>query len=116
MLSKDAWRRRSTHPLAILALAALASLASCHRFDNVVYIPAPTPLFMEEGLRPQRDAGPEPGDSAPPSELPPPVQPAASSISTRGIAVHARLIRIPPVRSWVNCRAFWQRRLAWPMC
>src|SRR2546423_728008 len=52
MLSKDAWRRAFLDRLLAAALlAAPVALASCHRFDHVVYNPAPTPLFMEEGLR-----------------------------------------------------------------
>src|SRR5205085_2646920 len=45
-------RGRSTQRLLMaLAVAAPLCLASCHRFDNQVYVPAPTPIFMEEGLR-----------------------------------------------------------------
>jgi cobalt-zinc-cadmium efflux system outer membrane protein len=87
MLSKDAWRRRSTQRLLVATgLAAIVGLASCHRFDNAVYIPAPTPIFMEEGLRSaeprsptletadaRRDQTWEPGQR--PTELPPPTQP-----------------------------------------
>lgn len=59
MLSKDAWPRGLTHRLlATAALAAPLWLAGCHRMERQVYYPAPTPLFMEEGLR-----GQEPGAS-----------------------------------------------------
>src|SRR3954468_11944046 len=91
MLSKDAWRRHATQRLvAALTLAASACLVSCHRFDHQVYNPAPTPIFMEEGLREPGVRSQEPGlsgqeNSQSPTgsqsqpELPPPTQPPPGS-------------------------------------
>ncbi|HMC12191.1 MAG TPA: TolC family protein [Pirellulaceae bacterium] len=68
--------------LATAALAAPLWLAGCHRMDHQVYYPAPTPLFMEEGLRSEgsgvRSQGSgDRGQEAP--ELPPPTQPPTSA-------------------------------------
>src|SRR6478672_6310681 len=97
MLSRDAWRRRSTQRLlTALAFAAQLCLTSCHRFDNVVYIPAPTPIFMEEGLRtvePRSEVGGQrsevaralagDGEQSPSQpELPPPTQPPTQPPTT----------------------------------
>jgi cobalt-zinc-cadmium efflux system outer membrane protein len=50
--TKEGWpRSRSPRLLAAVALAATLHSSGCHRLTREVYFPAPTPLFMEEGLR-----------------------------------------------------------------
>jgi cobalt-zinc-cadmium efflux system outer membrane protein len=52
MLSKDAWPRGSTHgALTRLTLGIWLAVAGCNHLARDVYFPAPTPIFMEEGLR-----------------------------------------------------------------
>src|SRR5947209_7454809 len=65
MLSKDAWRNASdARPLSAAAMAALWLLAGCHQLQQGVYHPAPTPIFMEEGLRDGAEGSPTQARSA----------------------------------------------------
>src|SRR6478672_8071973 len=51
MLSKDAWPRCSLCGLALSAAWIVVAAAGCNHLGRGVYYPAPTPIFMEEGLR-----------------------------------------------------------------
>jgi outer membrane protein, heavy metal efflux system len=94
MLSKDAWRTTSiARRLAATALAALWLASGCHHLKQPIYHPAPTPLFMEEGLRDGAEGsgfGVQDSETQAPSaieaprdqqrsELPPPTQPPAAN-------------------------------------
>src|SRR4051812_24048324 len=60
MLSKDAWPRPSLRGFKLsAAFAIVASTAGCNHLGRGVYYPAPTPIFMEEGLR-EETAGAQP--------------------------------------------------------
>src|SRR5262245_28567206 len=52
MLTKDGWPRGLPHHLLrpLLLLVGLP-IVGCHRLAREVYYPAPTPIFMEDGLR-----------------------------------------------------------------
>src|SRR4051812_37497314 len=84
MLTKDGWPRgRALVALRCWLLGAAMVQGGCNRLARQVYYPAPTPLFMEEGLREEPPGaiqrsdvgGQRPEEGNQPPELPPPTQP-----------------------------------------
>src|SRR4051812_28951620 len=58
MLSKDAWPRCLLYGWALTAAWGVVSgTAGCNPLGRGVYYPAPTPIFMEEGLREEPGGG-----------------------------------------------------------
>jgi cobalt-zinc-cadmium efflux system outer membrane protein len=57
MPSKDAWSRPMLCGWLIASAALVVAPAGCNHLGRSVYYPAPTPVFMEEGLREEPGGG-----------------------------------------------------------
>jgi outer membrane protein, heavy metal efflux system len=101
MLTKDGWPRGFTHCLlGPLALVAALWTGGCHRLTRQAYYPAPTPLFMEEGLRNPEVEEPSVNEVSPASGIAGMLNPArvevAKTAYSSALATALQQAELPP--------------------